>query len=293
MSEKLTVEIDNLKSTFENTEFNFKKFDVSSEKVEKMINQQLQFSKKEVRNKGLGYVSISPPYNHNYTSIPITEEEIANMPDMEYGRGSDVKVEPAKPSKVKISKPKTNETKTTKPTSAPVFVKSVDVSKQTETLSFEKNKNLANESTEQAAPSDSKCESLEATVSEKLESVESRESSCESSGAANSTADDSSELQQKKSNSSSEFTCVNDTNAFTSCADEVIVEDWVEGDDVVCQENTDVGSNTSNLSADAPPYVKKTASEPVLRGPSNKYVPPKPTVPNENAKSKSTCANCC
>ena len=41
LSEKLTVELGNLKSTFENTEFNFKKFDVSSEKVEKMINKHL------------------------------------------------------------------------------------------------------------------------------------------------------------------------------------------------------------------------------------------------------------
>ena len=47
LSEKLTVELGNLKSTFENTEFNFKKFDVSSEKVEKMINQQLKYSKRK------------------------------------------------------------------------------------------------------------------------------------------------------------------------------------------------------------------------------------------------------
>ncbi|KAJ0682875.1 hypothetical protein HanPI659440_Chr16g0652211 [Helianthus annuus] len=73
LSEKLTIELNNLKSTFENTEFNFKKFDVSSEKVEKMINQQLKYSKKEVRNKGLGFVCIPPPYNHNYTSIPMTD----------------------------------------------------------------------------------------------------------------------------------------------------------------------------------------------------------------------------
>ncbi|MFS8019719.1 hypothetical protein Hanom_Chr15g01407001 [Helianthus anomalus] len=65
LSEKLTVELENLKSTFENTEFNFKKFDVSSEKVEKMINQQLKYSNKEAKKKGLGFVYIPPPYNHN------------------------------------------------------------------------------------------------------------------------------------------------------------------------------------------------------------------------------------
>ena len=51
LSEKLTVELGNLKSTFENTEFNFKKFDVSSEKVEKMINQQLKYSKRKSETK--------------------------------------------------------------------------------------------------------------------------------------------------------------------------------------------------------------------------------------------------
>ncbi|XP_022019043.1 uncharacterized protein LOC110919074 [Helianthus annuus] len=194
--------------------------------------------------------------------------------------------------------------------------KSDDASKQTETLNFEKNEDSANKTTEPAAPSDSKCKSLEATDSEKLESVDSRESSCESSGAANSTAEDSAEPLQNESNSSGsaesssetvtepttseietirpvpDFNCVNATDASTSCADEVKVEDWVEGDDIVCQKANDVCSKTSNLSVDAPPYVRKVVSEPALRGPSNKYVPPKPTIRNENAKS-SECTNCC
>ncbi|KAM0046687.1 hypothetical protein Hdeb2414_s0009g00319471 [Helianthus debilis subsp. tardiflorus] len=72
----------------------------------------------------------------------------------------------------------------------------------------------------------------------------------------------------------------------------VIIEDWVEGDDVVCQRADDGCPKTSNLSADALPYVRKDASELALRGPSNKYVPPKPTVKNKNAKS-SECTNCC
>ena len=179
-------------------------------------------------------MSIPPPYNHSYTSIHMTEEEIANMPDMEYGRASDIKVEPAKPSKVKISKPKRNETKTTEPAFAPVFVKSKDVSKQTETLSFEKHKESANEPTVSAAPSDSKCELPEAPDSEKLESVESRESSCESSGAAESAtgdlAESSSEAVTEPTTSEIEttrpvpdFKCVNVTDVSTSCADEVKV----------------------------------------------------------------------
>ncbi|XP_022041868.1 dentin sialophosphoprotein-like [Helianthus annuus] len=169
---------------------------------------------------------------------------------------------------------------------------------------------------EPPVPSDSKCESPEATDSEKLESVESSESSCESSEVADSAAEDSAEPLQKECNSGGsaestsetvtepttsevgitwpvpDFKCVNVTDASTSCADKVTIEDWVEGDDVVCQRADDVCPKTSNLSADAPPYVRKDASEPALRGPSNKYVSPKPTVKNENSKS-SECTNCC
>ncbi|MFS8034413.1 putative transcription factor interactor and regulator CCHC(Zn) family [Helianthus anomalus] len=128
-----------------------------------MINKQLQFSKKEVSNKRLRFVCILPPYDHNYTSIPIIEEEIANMPDMAYGGVKGLNVEPAKNSKVKISKPKKTKTTTNESTSTPVFVKS----------------------------------------------------------------------------------------------EKVKVEDWVEGDDIVCQKADDVCLKTSNLSVHAQPYVKK------------------------------------
>ncbi|KAM0040032.1 putative transcription factor interactor and regulator CCHC(Zn) family [Helianthus debilis subsp. tardiflorus] len=408
LSEKLTVELNDLKSTFENTEFNFKKFDVSSEKVEKMINQQLKYSKKEVRNKGLGFVCIPPPYNHNYTSIPMTDEEIADLPEMEYGKPGDRKAEPVKQKKVKITRPGKTEIVLEKQAFDKTFVKPAEVSNHTETLNFEKNADVdkhfqvldntestisqkpselqnkreesqikstnlefamfnelfewcrkqtdsaapsdsscdssetancekselvdsvdsSNESpeiveseptiveSEPPAPPDSKCESPEATDSEKLKSVESSESSCESSKAANSAAEDSAEPLQKECNSggsaesSSETVtepttsevettrpfpdvkCVSVTDASTSCADEVIIEDWVEEDDVVCQKDNDVCLKTSNLSADAPPYVRKADSELALRGPTNKYVPPKPTVRNENVKSNE-CANCC
>ncbi|KAM0036988.1 putative transcription factor interactor and regulator CCHC(Zn) family [Helianthus debilis subsp. tardiflorus] len=363
LSEKLTVELNNLKSTFENTEFNFKKFDVSSEKVEKMINQQLKYSKKEVRNKGLGFVCIPPPYNHNYTSIPMTDEEIADLPEMEYGKPGDRKAEPVKPKKVKITRPDKTEIILEKQAFDKTFVKPAEVSNHTETLNFEKNANVdkhvqaldntesslsqnspevqqqekesetktfncefamlneffewSRKQTQSTAPSDSKCESPEATYSEKLESVESCESNCESSGAADSAKEDSAEPLQKECNSggSAESTsetvtepttseveitrpvpdikCVNVTDASTSCADKVIIEDWVERDDVVCQKADDVCPKTSNLSADAPPYVRKDVFKPALRGPSNKYVPPKQTVRNENANLKSECANCC
>ncbi|MFS7968207.1 hypothetical protein Hanom_Chr09g00794771 [Helianthus anomalus] len=139
LSEKLIVELNDLKSTFENTEFNFKKFDVSSEKVEKIINQHLKYSKKEVRNKGLGFVCIPPPYNHNYTSLPMTEEEIDNLLDMEYGKPGDRKVEPVKPKKIKITRPDKTEIVIKKRAFNETFVKPADTSKHTETLGFVKN----------------------------------------------------------------------------------------------------------------------------------------------------------
>ncbi|XP_022031077.1 uncharacterized protein LOC110932023 [Helianthus annuus] len=185
--------------------------------------------------------------------------------------------------------------------------------------------------TESSASSDSTSDSYEKTDCDNSESVASVESTNESSEIVDSNSikeesettsgasveldgnettgapaecskennSDSSEpimSQEAESNSaaSSDTACekINDTNPIASNADQVIIEDWVEGDGVVCQKADDVCPKTSNLSADAPPYVRKDASEPALRGPSNKYVPPKPTVKNENAKS-SECANCC
>jgi len=40
---KLTAELDTLKTRFQNADFNFKKFDVSSEIVETMIEKQLKW----------------------------------------------------------------------------------------------------------------------------------------------------------------------------------------------------------------------------------------------------------
>ncbi|KAM0045971.1 hypothetical protein Hdeb2414_s0009g00310271 [Helianthus debilis subsp. tardiflorus] len=258
-----------------------------------MINQQLKYFKKEVRNKGLGFVCIPPPYNHNYTSLLMTEEEIDNLPEMEYLKPGDRKVEPVNPKKIKITRPDKIEIILEKQAFNKTFVKPAEVSNHTETLSFEKNadvdkhfqvldntestfsqnppevqqqdkesktkflnfefamlnefvewsrkqtkstasSNSSCDSSETAncekseladsaessnkspeivesertivaseppAPSDSKCESPEATDSEKLESVESSESSCESSEAADSATEDSAEPLQKECNS--------------------------------------------------------------------------------------------
>ena len=64
----MTAELDAWKANFKNTEFNFKKFDVSSAKVETMIETQLKW--KNRYNQGLGYDKVPPPFNDNYTVTP-------------------------------------------------------------------------------------------------------------------------------------------------------------------------------------------------------------------------------
>ena len=69
---KLTAELDTWKSKFNDAEFNFKKFDVSSEVVESIIEHQTKWASKH--GEGFGYRSVPPPYNHNYVSSIETEE---------------------------------------------------------------------------------------------------------------------------------------------------------------------------------------------------------------------------
>ena len=76
--------LDTLKICFENAEFNFKKFDVSSEKVAKIIEEQMQW--KDKKQVGLGYESVPPPFNHTYIPTPLTQEEIDREPYMIYGK---------------------------------------------------------------------------------------------------------------------------------------------------------------------------------------------------------------
>ena len=61
----LTAELDASNARFKDVEFNFKKFEVSSEKVEVMIENHLKF--KDQSTEGLGYSAVPPPFNDNYT----------------------------------------------------------------------------------------------------------------------------------------------------------------------------------------------------------------------------------
>ena len=70
----VTEEHDALKIKCRKTDVSFKNYTASSQTVECLYETQLKF--KENQNKGLGYDSVPPPYNHNYTSIPMKKKEI-------------------------------------------------------------------------------------------------------------------------------------------------------------------------------------------------------------------------
>ena len=130
-----------MKSKFENADFNFRKFDYSSDTVEKMINCQLKFKEKDMRNKGVGFAEIPPPYNQNYFSVPMSDEELLALPVKGYGPLVDEPINCTESAPLKISKPKSqrNQPPNTLQVPLKVFVRSQDVAKQTKTVDFEKN----------------------------------------------------------------------------------------------------------------------------------------------------------
>ena len=87
----VTMELDTLKNCFEKAEFNFKKYDGSSEKIAKLIEGQSHWRDITHGNQikvGLGFESVPPPFNHNYTAIPLSQEEIDREPCMVYGKSA-------------------------------------------------------------------------------------------------------------------------------------------------------------------------------------------------------------
>ncbi|KAL4584141.1 hypothetical protein LXL04_008731 [Taraxacum kok-saghyz] len=61
----LTAELNVSNARFKDAEFNFRKFEVSSENVKIMIENHLKF--KNNSTNGVGYNSVAPPFNDNYT----------------------------------------------------------------------------------------------------------------------------------------------------------------------------------------------------------------------------------
>ncbi|TLX69014.1 hypothetical protein E9993_23135 [Labilibacter sediminis] len=70
---ELSAELSALKAKYNDADFTFKKFDVSSVVVESMIEKHYQF--KDQKTKGLGYSSVPPPFNGNFTP-PLENLEI-------------------------------------------------------------------------------------------------------------------------------------------------------------------------------------------------------------------------
>ncbi|XP_052622759.1 uncharacterized protein LOC111896584 [Lactuca sativa] len=80
----VTKELDELKIKSGKTDVSFKNYYASSKIVESLYETQLKF--KENQNKGLGYDCVPPPFNHYYTSIPLTQNETDREPHLRYGK---------------------------------------------------------------------------------------------------------------------------------------------------------------------------------------------------------------
>ena len=98
----MTAELDASNARFKDADFNFKKFEVSSDKVEVMIEKYFQFRDQSI--EGLGYNSVAPPFNDNYTPRlePIILKRL--VPAGQSTLPVSIKIEKTVP--VKIEKPK-------------------------------------------------------------------------------------------------------------------------------------------------------------------------------------------
>ncbi|MFS7935786.1 hypothetical protein Hanom_Chr05g00407661 [Helianthus anomalus] len=85
--EFVRAKLELLTGKYQQNEVNIKKLDTSSNVVQDVCNVQLAY--KENQGKGLGYNQVAPPYNHNYTRMPDTKEELENEQHMMYGKPSD------------------------------------------------------------------------------------------------------------------------------------------------------------------------------------------------------------
>ncbi|KAJ0606571.1 hypothetical protein HanHA89_Chr03g0086641 [Helianthus annuus] len=79
----LTKELEDIRDRYQINELNIKKFDSSSKLVKNLCDQQLAYKKK--KGCGLGFNQAPPPYNDNFTYLPMTDEEMMNESKMTYG----------------------------------------------------------------------------------------------------------------------------------------------------------------------------------------------------------------
>ncbi|MFS7928339.1 hypothetical protein Hanom_Chr04g00319601 [Helianthus anomalus] len=99
--DSLKAELELLTGKYQQNELNIKKFDTSNDTVRNLCNVQLAF--KENKGKDLRYTWVLPPYNHNYSKLPTTKQEMENYDKMIYGKPSDYV--PWEPSKSKNGQP--------------------------------------------------------------------------------------------------------------------------------------------------------------------------------------------
>ncbi|MFS7935433.1 hypothetical protein Hanom_Chr05g00403361 [Helianthus anomalus] len=83
----LTKELEEIKEKYQINEINIKNYESSSKLVKDLCDLQLAYKRK--KGCGLGFNQVPPPYNNNYTYLPVTEEELMNEDKMTYGPKTD------------------------------------------------------------------------------------------------------------------------------------------------------------------------------------------------------------
>ncbi|MFS7988196.1 putative transcription factor interactor and regulator CCHC(Zn) family [Helianthus anomalus] len=268
------VKLEDIKDRYQINELNIKKFDSSSKLIKNLFDQQLAYKKK--KGCGLGYNQDPPPYNDNYTYLPMNEQELMNEDKMAYDPKTDKSSINSRPVD-KRATPSINFVSKgifdSNALSSPAYEVKVEGVVGVEQASnsyvcdifgsfFYSIMNVmpdglgenvdacvtetgtANEMNEPAEPSDSKCESPEAADSEKLESVDSSEFSSRVSCAKPSCADNS-------SNDSAEVS----TKVFGVSSDKPEFSDSVKADDMNEEVKIDVNKAQSAKTEQSEPSV--------------------------------------
>ncbi|MFS7981619.1 putative transcription factor interactor and regulator CCHC(Zn) family [Helianthus anomalus] len=255
---EVTKELEDVRDKYQINQLNIKKFDSSSKLVKNLCDQQLAY--KEKKGQGLGYNQTPPPFNENYTYLPMTEEEMKNESNMTYGPKNnkssfnDRPIEKQKSAPINFVAKGTIDPKASFTCADEVVEVTVEKGAGEEQASesnasedlinkanldsitacdifnsvFRSVINLrpddlgengdacvtenesANRANWPAETSDSKCESPEAAVSEKSESVDSSEFSSRMSCAEPTCAEDSSNVSPEVSGISSNKSAVSD-----------------------------------------------------------------------------------
>ncbi|MFS7917094.1 hypothetical protein Hanom_Chr03g00185001 [Helianthus anomalus] len=83
----LTKELEDIREKYHLNEINIKKYESSSKLVQDLCDLQIAYKRK--KGCELGFNQAHPPYNDNYTYLPVTEEALMNEDKMTYGSKTD------------------------------------------------------------------------------------------------------------------------------------------------------------------------------------------------------------